>query len=80
MSEEIKNTESVRLPDAEKLVLSSSPHVSTSDTVRKITKLMSATTYHCRCACINACSCKFLKVVWLNFWVGNLCVVTMYEN
>ena len=36
MSEEIKNTESVRLPDAEKLVLSSSPHVSTSDTVRKI--------------------------------------------
>ena len=36
MSENIKTTPEIRLPDSEQLVLSSSPHVSTSDTVRKI--------------------------------------------
>ena len=36
MSEEVKETPAIRLPDSEQLVLSSSPHVSTSDTVRKI--------------------------------------------
>ena len=36
MSEEVKDTPAIKLPDSEQLVLSSSPHVSTSDTVRKI--------------------------------------------
>ena len=36
MSEDIQNTPQVKMPDPEQLVLSSSPHLSTADTVRKI--------------------------------------------
>ena len=36
MSEDIQNTTQVKLPDSEQLVLSSSPHLSTAETVRKI--------------------------------------------
>ena len=36
MSEDIQNPPQVKLPDSEQLVLSSSPHISTADTVRKI--------------------------------------------